>query len=658
MATSFKIYYGGTYQDIPSDYVLYAELKDNGRRAVNELQMSFNRIVLGTTYDPLYSSNIKMNVGSAEVFGGTIERPEREDVLLNVSAYSFGAEFLYRYVNEIFENVSPEYIVEYIITNYTSLTYASSVTTGITIERIVFRDKPVVEVLQLISDTLDYVFYTDVNKNAYFEARGTVSSGQVLTVGDSTATYRVVNKPVWNYNTDYIITKVIVEGDKQRFEKNESFTASASQTDFSLVYEPEDVEVKVNSVVKAPTVSSSTVGDYEVKREDKTIVFITPLTGGETVDIKYVYAIPIKVTAISDQTDTQGSTIIRERKVVNKSIKEFQEARNFAQKYLDAHSQPQKSTEIEILGYNSSLLVGRTVRVVDATESINEDFVITNVSYSYPDEITTINVGTEEPILYDWQKEVMERLREISQQDANVDILQDYKQFKSNLVVNLGTTGLLYERSMEDSLIANHTTLGYAREDLNVEIDCSGNGNHGTWQGTGIDGSQYSTSGYRLSMGQFNGSDNSITSTGVSETGITCVTLFIDEDTNSRGLLTLDTGKTISLDGSGGITTSGLTGVTAEKTIVTGSWSFVYVEFDAITLTNPVAGYDGSTYYDGDMDELLAFNTNLSSQDKADIKNKAFYSNHSKYGNCKLWWSMDNPRAGDRRGSFVNVENL
>lgn len=703
MVTSFKMYYGGTYVDVPVEYILYADLVDNGDAAVNELQASFNRSVLGTTYDPVFSKEIKMLVGSAEIFGGQIERPEREDVLLNISAYSFGAEFLYRYVNEVFENVTPEYIVEYVITNYTSLTYASSVTTGITIERIVFRDKTVAEVLQLIAKTLDYAFYTDVNKNAYFEPNGAISTGITLTVGDSTATNKVVNKPVWNYNTDFVITKVIVEGDKQTFEKNESFTASAAQTTFTLVYEPEDVEVQVDSVVQAPTVSGSTTGVYSVKKESKEIVFSSGLTGGETVAIKYSYAVPIKVTAISDQADAQGNTLIRERKIINKSIKNFQEARNFAQKYLDAHAEAQKSTEIEILGYNADLIVGRTVTVVDSTESINETFLITGSSYSYPDEIMTLQVGPLPELLFDWQKEVMERLREISQVDSNSDLLQDYKQFKSNLKVNLGSTGQLYDRSMEDTLIANHTTLGYARADLNQEVDCSGNGNDGVWQGTGIDGSQYTTSGHRLSAGVFNGTDNSIDMSGAPLTSSDKITVFFAHYPTANG--TGSSGRIVSRpfgsnsggrNGSVGFNSDNKytfhinNGVTSDTLVSTdafalNTWHYIFARWDPATgnaelyvdsATTPqdtgsltgtplastadfTVGRDTSasqSFATGKIDEVKVFNTYEDTSVFTDCINKNFYSNHASYANCKLWWSMDNPRAGDRRGSFVQVE--
>ena len=39
-----------------------------------------------------------------------------------------------------------------------------------------------------------------------------------------------------------------------------------------------------------------------------------------------------------------------------------------------------------------------------------------------------------------------------------------------------------------------------------------------------------------------------------------------------------------------------------------------------------------------------------------DIIDKNFYSNHSKYGNCLLWWAFDNSLSGNRYGSLILKE--
>ena len=156
----------------------------------------------------------------------------------------------------------------------------------------------------------------------------------------------------------------------------------------------------------------------------------------------------------------------------------------------------------------------------------------------------------------------------------------------------------------------------------------------------------------RLSCGVFNGTDHKITST-VSEASIVAVSFFIDPDTASRDIMQLDTGKVISLDGSSNVTTSGFTNATVTETAMT-TGTHVYVEFDAITLTNPTVGYS-TTYYDGNLDELMIFNTTLSATDITDIQENKFSKLHSKFANCKLWYSFDDPLIGDRRTNYITV---
>ena len=66
----------------------------------------------------------------------------------------------------------------------------------------------------------------------------------------------------------------------------------------------------------------------------------------------------------------------------------------------------------------------------------------------------------------------------------------------STLNYSKKTPRRLKARSYGNSFILGHTTLGRLRTDKNFEADCSDNGNHGTWNGTGIDGAQYVNATY------------------------------------------------------------------------------------------------------------------------------------------------------------------
>lgn len=246
-----------------------------------------------------------------------------------------------------------------------------------------------------------------------------------------------------------------------------------------------------------------------------------------------------------------------------------------------------------------------------------------------------------------------------------------------------------------DSFTLGHVTLGRLRSSLNYEADCSTNNNYGTWNGTGIDGSQYNTGGQRLSTGVFNGSDNYIESNGtISEldgTGDFSISVRINIDAGSTDNTIFHHnigGDRVAIHYQSGTlragVNNGLSWVDSKSiTASTGSWINVRVTYDQsiTTLTLVVDGVtatgandprtsgttkllvgsltSGTYHFDGKIDEVMVFDTILSSENFDDIEANTFDGNHSKYSNCVLWWSMDNPRLGNRKGDeeFVSVSN-
>ena len=364
--------------------------------------------------------------------------------------------------------------------------------------------------------------------------------------------------------------------------------------------------------------------------------------------------------------DDDGNKIIKEEIIVNKSLKTYTEARRFAKQFLDKYSTPETSADIPIRGFIDGVQSGKTIKVIDTIEGINQNFLVEKVTFEYSTGTGTISVGPVREKLMGWQSEVQRKIREIFQENTNSEKLQEYVNIPMRL--NIDTEAQI-EYSLvnpTNSFILGHVTLGRLRTDADFEADCSNNGNNGTWNGTGIGGSQFETVTvvsdefvtpvHRLGCGNFNGTDNTVTSSGVSESGCRSVVFFINNEGTTEGLMQFNGGATISIDGSGNVTTSGFTNATVTEESLTNS-TFVYVEFDSETLTNPTFGYDGTNYFSGKGDELKVFDTTLTSSDREDIKNKFFDEFHSKYGNCKLWWSFDNPLLGDRRTTKILQES-
>jgi len=174
-----------------------------------------------------------------------------------------------------------------------------------------------------------------------------------------------------------------------------------------------------------------------------------------------------------------------------KAIKSFADARRFADKFLAKYSVPQKRTTLLVKGFLQGLEAGKRIRIIDTREGLNQDLIINDIVFTYDTGLTEVSVGGDSELIFDWQSEVAERLRDLKQQDTNADLLQEYRQVSSSIITELGQKYKVYKTSPSDSFILGHTTLGRLRANLNMESDCSDNGNFGTWQGTDIDGDQY-----------------------------------------------------------------------------------------------------------------------------------------------------------------------
>lgn len=457
MTTTIQLYTGTSYEDIDSDKVINAKFVNSGTAALDKFECSLRRDVLDDTHSPTYSKDIRLVNDGTVIFGGKISGRETEGGILGLLCYSYGEEFLDRLVSKVYDNKDVGEIIEDVIANFTNLTYASSNSTGIIVDKIAFNKKTVAEIIEFFSKALFYRFRTDYLKNCYFEKDEAENSGVTLTVGDN-----VINIPLWDRNTNDVVTKITVEGGTQNFTTQDSYTASASQTDFILTYKPNAaIKVTVDGTEKQPEVESSSTGDYIVDiEEQKQIIFNTPLTGGETVVIAYTYDRPIQVEAEIYLEDDFGNQIIKERFEKKKYIKKYQEARKYAQKYLSVFGQPNKSTTLIISNFNADLVAGNIVRVIDSYEGISENFVIQGVEYKYPENQSIIYVGASNEVIYDWQKEVMNRLQELATNEQNIDVFQVNRTIIENINIDLTPTLFSYNRKVYDSWIWGTSTWG------------------------------------------------------------------------------------------------------------------------------------------------------------------------------------------------------
>lgn len=562
-----------------------------------------------------------------------------DDMFSDLQCLSNGFELNNVKVEKVYPSgTAPEDIVQDVIDNYTkNLSYESTWDSGFTLEKRYIANAYAIDVVRDMMDLLDAQLRIEPDDSVYFELRGSIDNGKKITNGDG------ANITDWNEDKQSLFNDIKIRGGFENFNNSKTFTGDGSQTEFTLAKEPQ------GGVVVYIDESEEDPDNYEVRFGEKKIIFDSAPSDGANIQIDYNYNRPVVVRIDDEDSKAENWGTVRED-IEAPWLESFKEARKYGRQLLNVYSYPLVQATITIPFVNLDYSIGELIRVVDNVRGKDKNLVINKITYR--NDKTVLKLGTRELLLYDWQREVQDRIKKLERRAETSEVITFSKLLTQNLKVKLTPTLTAQWNSPVDSFILGHTTLGRMRSSINIEVDCSDSDgtNTGTWKTDNsgdLDGEQFDTSGFRLSCGSFDGDTNQryIEYTG-SVSSVKSIAFLIDPDTDNESLITLTTDINITLD-NGSVSLNGASGTVEEDSVDWGT--FVYIELDsAVTVDNLLVGKVDSGYYSGLMDELMFFDIALTDDNKTDLKNKNFYSNSSLYSDCLLWYSFDNPKLGDR----------
>ena len=540
---------------------------------------------------------------------------------------------------KVYTDKSPEYIVEDIITNYTvNLTYSSTSSSGVTLDKFIARGY-LIDVVKYLMDMVEWQIRIDENDNFYFEPWGNVSNGYEFSTGSN---FQVVE---WVDDMTKFLNHVKIRGGFENFIKSE--TLSGTNTTFSLAEKP----------VGDFQVTSVSPDDYTVNAEDKEIVFDTSKTDPV---VTYTYNEPVVVDNQDDNSINDYYEVFEE--IEAPWLNTFSEARRYSQKLLDKFGVPLAKAKGFGVGYNFNVDVGETVTVVDNERGKTEEMIITKITYQAKKGLTEYEFGESDYVYDYWRRRVEDKIKELTQRITKEDKYVVARNIKHTLKITLAVSETWKENSPVDSFILGHETLGRLRSGFDFEADCSNNGHHGVWHGTDVStGGQYSTSGYRLSCADLNGSNQYMTVSDSVASVQTC-SFYVYPDSLNKYVLRLASNTYIMVDSSGNVVTAGLANATKyvdkvqDAQLSTGSWQLVTVTFDSKTCDGIELGRYSTGYWDGKMDEVMLFSTQIAVADMQTIMDKNFYDDMAfNISGLLAYWSMDNPKLGNRETARTTI---
>lgn len=407
---------------------------------------------------PYLLSGDDVNILSTEnnistiIFAGKISRPMDSNGFLQLDIESYSTALNKVHALEIYNNVSPEYIVQDLITKYTpTLTYASSTTSGIIIKQ--FRVDDSGTILSFIQKLLDILgswqLRGDYNKNIYFEPKTISNSGLTFTIGDNC--YII---DAWDRNPDTVVNKLILVGANQTFTTQiDSFTASGGQTTKALSYLPTaNFRITDNGTELVGGLDSNTSNPaYTVNVDNLLVTFTSPLVAGHTIVISYSYQVPVKLTA-DGPTDSIQQYGPREQKENISTILNMSDARKFAESYFVERAYPLISNKIYVAD-NIIITQGQMLQVIDTFSNIDSLLQCQAKKYNFSEGTLTLTVGTKPFTNYHLQKDIQSRLAALEQAQNNSSLLQKYDNHIENLNVSLESITYNYELKVYDSWI-------------------------------------------------------------------------------------------------------------------------------------------------------------------------------------------------------------
>ena len=415
--------------------------------------------------------------GSTTVFSGKIDELTKY-AMWTGKILTNGYELLNIPIQQVYENKSPEYIVQDIIDNNTiNLTFASSNSSGITLTKYI-ADAYAIDVIKDMMDLLQWKLRIDSSDNTYFESKGETNNGFIFTEGSN------FNITSWVEDKSSMINHVKVIGGFENYATEE--TVSATATEFALTHKPKGV---FKAVVSGSEVSPD---DYTVDAEQKTCTFTSSKTDPT---FSYSYDRPIIVENQDDVSVNTYGEIYQE--IPAPWLETFADARRYSQNIMDVYSNPLIKAKGMQPIINFDRATNETIRIIDTIRNRDENLVITKIIYHGAEGQTEYEFGEREFVFFDWQREVQERVKKLERRFLNEDDIVFTKLIKNSMEATLTVVQTFEFDNIQNSFYLSSPTTNRLLTEVggsryNFEPDCSNNNNNGTWTGTAIAGAQYS----------------------------------------------------------------------------------------------------------------------------------------------------------------------
>lgn len=359
-------------------------------------------------------------------FVGTITKIDQQVTFYTLEIQSLANILTTQVFSNVYRNQSPEAIIEDIIANQTTLTFSSTISTGVTLTKQVFRDTKLIDAITKMTESFNGTF--TVSKAGVFTLTRRFANASSVSLNNATD----VLQGKWKTDANKKYTKIIVEGANIDQRTTETFSGSFTQVTLSAI--PKDIQITNGGGTVLTQTTTNINGDYSVDAQNKTVDFDSSQSN-PTVDYTYDSQVRVEIGT--------GNTLKLQKSYIEDTNTALQLALSALNLYQDG---VQTGKWLKTDGSDhEDVSIGESVLVTDSVNNVSGTFELQGIVFEYPNRLI-LTVGEEEDSLFDWQKENQQRVEELEQKDQNSEFVTKFDYNNNELNVSVGSAVITFQK--------------------------------------------------------------------------------------------------------------------------------------------------------------------------------------------------------------------
>ena len=367
----------------------------------------------------------------------------------NIICYTYEKKLLNRIVDDLFIDINIIDLIELLVTTYSDLSFSSTYTSNIIIPRLFVKSITAWDLIIDLMGRIEEVTYKIRDKQFILFPKGETLAPISLINGSN-----IIIEDGWENDDENQVTVLTLLGEKYEENTTDTFIGDGVSTNFILTRIPKSIKVEVNGIEKKLEIEEQTPGDYTLNKRNKTITFKTAPANSHSVIVNYSFEENVKVVhqASPDIIEEYG---IIDKSFTKKFLQDFNSALDYAIEYVDSHSLPNKTaTAIYIEDLNlTAFYPGMKIFVIDNInkidgQNINEELLISEIGFKYPEGRITIRVGDIPNKLSYFLREQEYNIRQLYEQDDNSEIVQASQTLRNDIEIEVETITEVWQRDL------------------------------------------------------------------------------------------------------------------------------------------------------------------------------------------------------------------